>query len=249
MNFTRFGKYGLVGLIALCATAQDTRAADENVLVFGATGSLGSMIVEQLLASGREVTAFVRPSSNRERLADMDVAYAVGDLKNADEVLAAASQAKFDVIIDASAKRDHIDDEFYNIAMRNMVEAAQKQNIKQIIINSSVFPESSEDKLPDYQVADEKKDMYAQIKREKIEAEEILIESGIAYTIIRNYLLSLKADDAMPATGRGELTRDLTALGKIARPDLARLVVSCVGNQDCLNVTFNALDPSTLITP
>lgn len=231
----------MLAILSIFAIVPSSWAANENVLVFGATGSLGSKIVEELVASDRQVTAFVRPESTRERLAALDINYAVGDLMNADEVLAAISQAKFDVIVDASAKRDNIDKNFYNVAMQNIVDAAGKHNVGQIIINSSVFPDTGDSTTSDYKVPEGKVAIYAQIRREKEQAESIVINSGINYTIIRNYLLEY---DSVPATGRGELTRDLNALGKITRPDLARLVVSCVGNQDCLNATFNALDPT-----
>src|SRR5262245_38145284 len=51
-----------------------------TALVTGAAGFVGSAVVRQLLEQGESVKAFIRPSSDRQNLADLDVEIAVGDL-------------------------------------------------------------------------------------------------------------------------------------------------------------------------
>ncbi|GIX07059.1 MAG: hypothetical protein KatS3mg115_1462 [Candidatus Poribacteria bacterium] len=51
-----------------------------RVLVTGATGHLGTNLVYLLCAQGREVRAFVRPTSPRQLLAGLPIEWAVGDL-------------------------------------------------------------------------------------------------------------------------------------------------------------------------
>ncbi len=53
---------------------------DKHVLIFGATGSLGVEIVQDLVARGDKVTAFVRSSSNRSTIELPGVDFAVGDV-------------------------------------------------------------------------------------------------------------------------------------------------------------------------
>ncbi len=52
----------------------------KKVLVTGASGHIGSMLCRALLERGREVVAFVRPTSSRVALDGMDVETAVGDV-------------------------------------------------------------------------------------------------------------------------------------------------------------------------
>jgi len=60
-------------------------------LVTGATGLLGSHIVEKLLAAGRPVRALVRPASDRRLLEQWGVQIADGDVTDADSLRAAMS--------------------------------------------------------------------------------------------------------------------------------------------------------------
>jgi dihydroflavonol-4-reductase len=51
-----------------------------KILVTGATGFIGSQLCHALVKGGHEVTAFVRPSSDRSIVQDLPLDYAVGDL-------------------------------------------------------------------------------------------------------------------------------------------------------------------------
>lgn len=59
------------------------------ILVVGATGQLGTAVVRKLREEGRPVRAFVRPGSDYDHLAGMDVELAFGDLRDAESVDAA----------------------------------------------------------------------------------------------------------------------------------------------------------------
>lgn len=64
-----------------------------RAFVTGATGFLGHRVVARLLSAGDTVTALVRPTSDRSRLADLDVRIEVGDLTDpgcGEEAVAAA---------------------------------------------------------------------------------------------------------------------------------------------------------------
>ncbi len=60
-----------------------------RVLVVGATGQLGTAVVLQLAASGRQVRAFVRPTSPRDALDASGAELAFGDLRDAGSLEAA----------------------------------------------------------------------------------------------------------------------------------------------------------------
>ena len=63
------------------------------VLVVGATGQLGTRVVQQLVAAGRPVRAFVRPGSQHEHLGLSGVQRVHGDLRDAASLDAACSGA------------------------------------------------------------------------------------------------------------------------------------------------------------
>ncbi len=74
-----------------------------NLLVFGATGKAGSLVVARALAGGWTVTVFVRnPSKVREELRTR-VTVLKGDLCDAEAVSAAVQSCRPHAIIDASS--------------------------------------------------------------------------------------------------------------------------------------------------
>jgi dihydroflavonol-4-reductase len=66
-------------------------SSSDLVLVTGAGGFLGSHVVRRLLADGRRVRAFVRPSTNIAGIADLPVEWAHGDIADRDAVFAATA--------------------------------------------------------------------------------------------------------------------------------------------------------------
>lgn len=218
-----------------------TAARADGVMVFGATGQLGAPHVKMLLERGDQVIAFVRETSNRERLAGLDVTYAVGDLMDGASVLAAMEQHKPRIVIDTSARRGGMmtrDQPFYGKAMINIVEAAKATGVEQIIIHSSVGVRGSAAKLLTEQYG---YDVESPNILDKGDAEITLENSGVGYTIIRNGLLEF--EPAAP-TGRAYLTDDMNAFGRITRTDLAELSIGCIDNPDCLGKIYHAQDDS-----
>lgn len=234
----RITKFLAMGLLALSSA---TLAQAEGVMVFGATGQLGAPHVRMLLDRGETVTAFVRPTSNRDRLAGMDVQYAIGDLMDEMSVKAAMAEFKPRVVIDTSARRGGMmtrEQPFYAEAMRNIVDAAKAAGVSQVIIHSSVGVRGSAKKLLEEEFG---YDTESQNIRDKGEAEIYLENSGVGYTIIRNGLLEFEPAEA---TGNGYLIEDMNAFGRITRTDLAALSLECMDNADCLGKIYHAQDDS-----
>jgi uncharacterized protein YbjT (DUF2867 family) len=212
------------------ATADESNRA----LVFGGTGRLGAPIVELLIEAGYPVTVFARPTSKRERLADLDVDYITGDLLDADSAAAAVNEQPFRFVIDASGK-GRSTERFYDTAMRNILAAIAGSDVHQFILHGSVGAGDNVKNFPDIPFGRMMDTLQA-----KGEAEDMLKASGITYTIIRNGRV-MKA--GTPATGTGELTEDLRVMANITRLDLAELTMQCLDNPDCFNKTFHARDP------
>src|SRR3954452_15453895 len=71
------------------------------VLGVGATGSLGSKVIDELLGRGKNVRALVRPASDAGRLESRGVQIARGDMRDVDSLVAAMTGA--DAVITPAA--------------------------------------------------------------------------------------------------------------------------------------------------
>ena len=223
----------LLALFAVTAIAEVNDNTD--VLVFGGTGRLGAPIVRLLVEAGYPVTVFVRSSSDRSRLAGLDVAFIIGDLMDAGSVDKAVKGKQFRFVIDATS-RDSSDISFYDTAMQNILYAVAASQVHQFILHGSVgagdnmqnFPNSGFERMRDLMLA-------------KGRAEKLLRSSGLGYTIIRNGMVQR---DGTPATGNARLTENDRVLGGVTRLDLAALTLQCLNQQKCMNKIFHAIDDS-----
>lgn len=224
----------LAATLLSLSMATTTRASDEDkVLVFGGTGRLGAPIVRLLLDAGHPVTVFARPTSDRARLEGLEIDYVIGDLMDGDSVAAALDGRSFAHVVDASA-RGRSREPFYDTAMRNILAALDGPNVRQFILHGSVGAGDNAQNFPDVGFG-----RMRVVLEAKGEAEDMLRASGIPYTIIRNGLVK---PDGTPATGTARLTEDDTVLDAVTRLDLAALTLECLGNTDCINKTFHAVD-------
>jgi len=95
-----------------------------RVLVTGASGFIGSHLVEALIARGDEVTALVRKTSQVDRLEPLGVALAHGDVTDL-ESLGAAAAGKSTVYHLAGLTRALRAGQFYEVNERGICNAAQ----------------------------------------------------------------------------------------------------------------------------
>jgi uncharacterized protein YbjT (DUF2867 family) len=218
-------------MAALAAPAR----ADDGVLVFGASGQLGSEVVRALVATGYPVTAFVRPGSDRSRLAGLKIDYATGDMLVADDVRAAFAGRRYDAVVDASA-RGRAGNEFYPTAMGHIVAAAKANGAPRVILHGSVGAGDNIRMFPQAPFGPMTATLAA-----KGEAERILRESGLPWAIIRNGIL---APAGTPATGQAKLSADDRLMRTVTRADLGRLTVECLRDAGCFGRTWHAIDES-----
>lgn len=210
-----------------------TLAADNGVLVFGGTGRLGAPIVQLLVEAGHSVTVFARPTSDRHGLEGLEIDYAIGDLLNTDDVVAAFSQGDYRFVVDATSRRGNAGI-FYDEAMANILRGISAGNVRQIIYHGSIGAGDNHKQFPGMENSGMRDVLMA-----KGRAEALLVESGVTYTIIRNGMVRL---DGTPATGTATLSEDTGTMGPITREDLALLTLECFDNEACFNKIFHAVD-------
>jgi len=203
-----------------------------NVIVFGATGKLGTEIVRDLREHGDEVTAFVRASSDRSELEPLGVNFAVGDVMDPATVRAAFEAGSFDAAIAtlAGLSVPNLDGEG-NI---NVADAAAAAGVQRVILISTVGAGDSRDAAPLVSRL-----ALSKILPQKTAAEAHFRASGLDYTIIRPGGLP----PGVVPTGRGILSDDPATMGFIKRPDLARLVLGVLYDDRTIGKTLAAVDP------
>jgi uncharacterized protein YbjT (DUF2867 family) len=228
-------------LTVLCTLALSlpALAKDGAVIVFGGTGRLGAPIVKLLVQAGEDVTVFARQESDRSRLAGLDVDYAIGDLTDEASIAAAFDSKTFRVAIDAAAQRGESSQipRFYETTTRAILRHAKRTGVKQIIHHGSV---GAGDNIREVPALKDFRQTPALV--DKGLAERAIIESGLAYTIIRNGLLPL--DPQPPATQRARLTVDHSTFTEVTRDDLAIFTLDVMDNPGRMNMIYHAADES-----
>lgn len=143
------------------------------ILVVGATGQLGTLVVRKLVERGRSVRALVRKTSNYQHLIGDSIEVVFGDLRNAGS-LDAACQNIETVIATANAAVPResgdsfkaVDDQGY----KNLIDACEQSGVRQFVY-TSVLADPSFDRLP--------------LPRQKRNTERRLQNSSLDYTIFR----------------------------------------------------------------
>ncbi len=242
---TRFCVALAVFLFVTPVLAQNCSTTDNSgVMVFGGTGNLGSYHVKQLSAAGERVIVFARETSTFERIEEADYEVVIGDLRDADSVMAAVMEARPAVMIDASnypGIRFDDGESFYHASMMAQVEAAKAACVTQVIRHSARGARAMLTQVPtegmrsDPRIINYRRD----VARAELALETHGRDMGLATTIILNRNLP---NEPAPPTGRGELLTDLSVDGGITRSDLARITNACILNEDCYGRIFNGID-------
>jgi uncharacterized protein YbjT (DUF2867 family) len=202
-------------------------AATRPVLVVGATGRTGRMIVDSLLERGVPVQALVRDAARGDEVLPPGLPRCVGDLLHP-ETLAEAMAGAGSVIVAISGSADHgntpelVD---YH-GTRNLVEQAAAADVELLVYVSTIYasrPEHYEDVEPTS-------------LGWKARGEEVIRASGIPYSIVRSGWLTDKGGGQPLAMSQGD-----TAEGQIARADLAGLCAELLFMPEARGKTFEVI--------
>ena len=188
-----------------------------KVLVFGASGKTGRMIVERATAAGHEVTAFVR---NSEEGQAPNVKVAKGDATNRADV-DAAMQGQEAVIDTIGGKTPYKDTDLESSAAAVITSSMKASGVRRLIATSMLGVGDSKDNAP----------LYARLlvstflrgaDKDKLAMEAEVTSSGLDWTILRPAILN---DDE--ATGNVQVIAEGTEekAHKITRADLAEFIV------------------------
>lgn len=206
-----------------------------QVLLLGATGTIGRSAARALISAGHDVVALVRGPS------DLPCKALIADVTQEGAVADAIKGQHFDAVISCLASRTGaprdawaIDHRANSMALR----AAQAAGISQFVLLSAICVQKP---VLDFQ-------------RAKLAFEGELIASGLTYSIIRPtaFFKSLSGQVARVAAGKPFMVFGngrLTACKPISDGDLARYLVECLTNPTLQNRILPIGGPGPAITP
>ena len=221
-------------------------APARRILVLGGTGTIGRATVRALAARGHAVVCLVRrraPSGPADPLA-----LPAGATARVADVTDPASLARdglrgepFDVLISCLASRTGLPDDAWAIdyqAHVNALEAAKAAGVTQVILLSAICVQ---------------KPVLA-FQHAKLAFERVLIESGLAYTIVRPTAFFKSLSGQIDRVRRGKpflVFGDglLTACKPISDDDLGRYLADCIDHEDRRNRILPIGGPGEAITP
>jgi uncharacterized protein YbjT (DUF2867 family) len=210
----------------------------KTVVVAGATGRTGSLVVEELFQRGYKVRAIVRSAKRAFWIKDKGGEVVEADIASTDALEQAVNDACF--VISAlgskkpfSSRENNVVD---NMGNQNLAKAVKVKAVSRIVVISSIGVGDSKHALNFLFGL-----LLGPVLRMKERSEAGIKASGAEYTIIRPGGLSDKELSGEVAYGEGgKIT------GSVTRREIARVCVDALTNPGMKNRTFEVVDVSTL---
>ena len=152
-----------------------------NLIVFGATGTVGKQLVQQALFGGHHIKAFGRNVYTTDYLQTENLQLVQGALFDESEVFNAIKGC--DAVLSAIGGTRDGSDKTRTLGMKNIIKQMQKTGVKRIIAigGSGILNADENTLLIDQEGYPEK---YIPIGKEHQKAYELLKDSGLDWTMI-----------------------------------------------------------------
>jgi nucleoside-diphosphate-sugar epimerase len=194
-----------------------------NVVVFGANGKTGSLVVEKSRAAGHAVTVFVHDSGAQSH---PGVRVVTGDAQSLDAVRKAI--AGQDAVIDTiGGKTPYKDTQLERTAARHIVDAMRAQGVRRLVVVSMMGIGDSRQQTPFWYKYLLMPTFLRGSTRDKKAMEAWVESSALDFVIARPPILSGDV-----ATGSVRIITGSSKAHRITRGDLAQFIVDqLTGNQ------------------
>lgn len=156
---------------------------DTRVLVFGATGKTGRIIVRKLLKEGYSVRAFVRNLGKISHITHQNFHASQGDVRNAKAVEEAVKES--DIIISALGNLRVFRNTIISNGVANILAAMKLHGKKRLLFMSSLGVGDSKWQLGLIHNLIYLPTFLRNVFRDKERQEKLIHESGLEWTIIR----------------------------------------------------------------
>ncbi|OKH17379.1 SDR family oxidoreductase [[Limnothrix rosea] IAM M-220] len=199
-----------------------------KILVAGATGETGRLIVKELVKRNIAVRAMVRDLEKAKEILPANVDYVVADLQKKETLEVAIADC--DYVISAAASRPSLNIAgFYQVdyvGTKNLIDVAEAKGIKQFILVTSLCTSKFFHPL----------NIFGLVLFWKKQAEEYLIGSSLKYTIVRPGGLSTEKIAPVVVSGADTLFE-----GRIPRQLVAEICVAALGDPHTLDQVIEAV--------
>jgi uncharacterized protein YbjT (DUF2867 family) len=197
------------------------------VLVVGATGRTGRLIVGRLLEREVSVRALVRDAAKGNELLPSDVPRFVADVRRIETLIEPMAGVGAMIIATyGSTERENNAEIVDYHGTRNLIEQALAANVELVVFISTIYASR----------ADHYQDVEPTSLGWKARAEEVIRGSGIPYCIIRSGWLTDGGGGEPLAVSQGD-----TAEGRISRADLAEVCTQLLFVPEARGKTFEVV--------
>lgn len=200
-----------------------------NILVAGATGRTGRLIVAGLRQLGRKPTVLVRDVPKAKKILGEDLVFHRGDVRDYESLL--DPMEGIDVVVSAIGSRSpvgkncpkHVDFE----GVSNLVRAARQKDVSRFILISSIAVTN-----PNHPM-----NCFGHVLEWKYKGESFLRESGLDYVIIRPGGLTnaFEGDENLRIDQGDRLS------GMVSRDAVASVVLHAIHNPQTSGVSFEVI--------
>ena len=227
----------LITILLLVCSGQ-AGAAPDLVLVAGATGRTGQLVVRELAAAGYRVRALVRDADRARPVLGDRVDYAAGDVRQRATIDAALKGVRYVISTVGATRKDPANTpEFVDFeGVRNLAEAAAEAKVERLVLVSSAGVTRKDHPL---------NKMFDNVLMWKGKGEVAVRASGVAYTIVRPGGLN----DQPAAETRVRLEQGDRGTGFVSRADVARVCVAALHSTAARNRTFEVYGAPTAAVP
>ena len=213
--------------------------APRDVLLFGATGTIGRATAQALLAAGNRVTAFVRPGTRPGLLPGCHLVE--GQVTDPAQVQAVVTGLRPVAVVSCLASRTGAPADAWAVdhaAHSTILKEAVAAGVEQFVLLSAICVQRP----------------LLEFQRAKLAFEAELMASGLVWSIVRPtaYFKSLSGQVARVQTGRAFMVFGdgrLTACKPISDADLGRYLTLCLTDPDKRNRVLPIGGPGPAISP
>jgi len=204
-----------------------------NVLVVGATGKTGRLIIPLLKTAGHTPLAMIRNFDQREEMEELGAECVAGDLEKPMGYTVKGNWTVFFVAGSGSKTGPEKTIEVDLHGAISLIETCERMNVRRFIMLSAMNtddPESGPDKLQHYLHA-------------KAGADARLRQSLMNWTIVRpGYLHNEPSHELLDvAPSFGPIDENM----RVSREDVAKVMVACMALDNTIGKTFDMIDGKT----
>jgi uncharacterized protein YbjT (DUF2867 family) len=212
-----------------------------RIIIFGATGKTGLCFVEQALAHGHTVTAFLRDPAKLD-VEHPDLHKVVGDIQDRESIDRALAEP-FDAAISALGIFHREPRTELSSGTKNVLDALQAHGVNRIGVVSSLGAGDSKGQ-GNFLARNLQRFLLSHVLDDKGRQEELIRNSGLQWTIARPPQLTDVPDIRTDLIEwHGPAPKGVKLTWKVSRASVAAFLIAAIENGSHINEVVNISEP------